>query len=220
MISAVVFDLDDTLYPELSYVYSGFRAVASFLSDDHFSQDYLYGRMTSLLEIHGRGKVFDMILQECGRYSNVLVKTLLFIYRNHTPQLTLPTLSEDILTSLRSKEKKLGIITDGNMSTQHHKVEALGLYNKVDQVIGTDIFGPGFSKPSLYPYQVMSTLLGVDPTNMMYVGDNITKDFLGANQLGIHTVYLNPTKQPSILDRFYWAKDEILSLSEILNKVD
>ena len=28
----LVFDLDDTLYPELSYVHSGFRAVAAFLS--------------------------------------------------------------------------------------------------------------------------------------------------------------------------------------------
>ena len=30
--SVLVFDLDDTLYPELSYVHSGFRAVAAFLS--------------------------------------------------------------------------------------------------------------------------------------------------------------------------------------------
>ena len=29
--SILVFDLDDTLYPELSYVHSGFRAVAAFL---------------------------------------------------------------------------------------------------------------------------------------------------------------------------------------------
>ena len=28
----LVFDLDDTLYPEISYVHSGFRAVAAFLS--------------------------------------------------------------------------------------------------------------------------------------------------------------------------------------------
>jgi len=35
MIKAIIFDLDDTLYPEKKFIMSGFRAVAKYLSKKH-----------------------------------------------------------------------------------------------------------------------------------------------------------------------------------------
>jgi putative hydrolase of the HAD superfamily len=70
-----VFDLDDTLYEERTYVVSGFRAVAGFLSD-RFGVDFHESLewMLAELEKAGRGRIFNRLLVERGLYSARLVR--------------------------------------------------------------------------------------------------------------------------------------------------
>jgi putative hydrolase of the HAD superfamily len=61
----VVFDLDDTLYPEIEYVRSGFRAVAFELEarfDVHAEE--AFALLWRALQVHGRGKTFDRVLED------------------------------------------------------------------------------------------------------------------------------------------------------------
>ncbi len=56
-----MFDLDDTLYDEKTFVTSGFRAVAEyFLPND---SETMFEKMTAVLENEGRGK--ETILCDC-----------------------------------------------------------------------------------------------------------------------------------------------------------
>ena len=56
----VCFDLDDTLYPEIEYVKSGFKAVSEYLTQEISKKDAdtLYNSLVSILKENGRGEVF------------------------------------------------------------------------------------------------------------------------------------------------------------------
>ena len=63
----IVFDLDDTLYEEITYVRSGFKAVANYLYQTYKIEtpDKIFRDFIQALEQQGRGRVFDCFL---GKY--------------------------------------------------------------------------------------------------------------------------------------------------------
>ncbi|HEX2953991.1 MAG TPA: HAD family hydrolase, partial [Bacillota bacterium] len=64
----LVFDLDDTLYEELTFVKSGFRAVAGFLQERYgIPAQPSLELMLQKLE-GGRGRIFDDLLLHHGIY--------------------------------------------------------------------------------------------------------------------------------------------------------
>lgn len=187
MNKAVVFDLDDTLYDEKQFVFSGFTDVAGFLEDRYgFNRQVSFERMRQLLFEKGRGKIFNQLLAENG-LDCTIVNDLVQIYRSHLPSLQLYPDAKSLLKSLQSK-LKIGLITDGAAKVQWNKIKALGLDNIVNTIIVTDDHGADCWKPSPYPYRLVMERLGMEPENCLYVGDNPEKDFVTAKQLGWHTV--------------------------------
>jgi len=186
---AVLFDLDDTLYPEIEFVKSGLRFVASYLSSQcHLDREDLFTKMLEILHRDGRGKIFDILLRDLGFLQEEKLKLLVYLYRSHCPAIQ-PY--EDTLPALEHLKKSgllLGVITDGMASVQRSKVNALELKDLFDVVIYTDEIGREYWKPSVVPYQVALTLLGVEPSEAVYVGNDLSKDFLGANTLGMLTI--------------------------------
>ena len=193
---AVLFDLDNTLYPEIEFVKSGFRAVAHYLSSRHYlDREALVERMLGILDREGRGKIFDTLLRDLDMYSEETVRLLVFLYRSHCPTIplydeTLPTLS-----LLREKGFRLGVITNGMASVQRSKVRALGIADLFNVIIYTDEIGRDYWKPSTVPYQIALNLLDVEPAEGIYVGNDLAKDFLGANTLGMSTIQLKRSMQ-------------------------
>jgi len=61
-IKVFIFDLDDTLYPEIQYVWSGFRAVSCMLADTKELQNRLFNEMQELFR-SDRKKVFDRLVE-------------------------------------------------------------------------------------------------------------------------------------------------------------
>ena len=71
----VCFDLDDTLYDEITYVQSGLKAVAKYLNNVKlldYSEDDMYFQLTKILRENGRGKVFDIFLKMNGKISLII----------------------------------------------------------------------------------------------------------------------------------------------------
>lgn len=188
MIRAVIFDIDDTLYPEDDYVKSGFRAVAQKIQE----VTGIDGRAveSELWEVRKRfpTRVFDAILQ---RYPNtgLTVGDLVQTYRSHEPDIRLDPTVCDVLRALRSKYR-LGIISDGILSVQQRKVEALGLAAFVDVICLTDTWGRPYWKPHERAFLHVLNTLGIAASEGCYVGDNLTKDFIAPNRLGMHSVHL------------------------------
>ena len=179
MIKAVIFDLDDTLCPEIEYVKSGFKAISKEFKDEKLF-DLLYSLFKS-----DRANVY----QRAG-FSNEEIKKCIEIYRNHKPELTLSKDARDVLLYLKSLGIKLGIITDGRPEGQRNKIEALGLSEYVDCIIVTDeLGGVEFRKPNTKAFKIMKEKLSVEFREMIYVGDNPIKDFIAPKKLGMESCY-------------------------------
>ncbi|MEE9196783.1 MAG: HAD hydrolase-like protein, partial [bacterium] len=147
---AVLFDLDDTLYPEISFVRSGFRTVAQHLADtESLAEEELFERLMSVLKRDGRGRVFDTVLREVGQNRPGLVAVLVRVYRTHRPNIRLFKDVEPGLQRLRAMGLRMGIVTDGLASVQRNKIGALRLEPLVDTLVCTDEVGPGQEKPSV-----------------------------------------------------------------------
>ncbi|MBF0465848.1 MAG: HAD-IA family hydrolase [Nitrospirae bacterium] len=189
---AALFDLDDTLYPEMDFVKSGFRVVSEYLSREFsHDNDFLFNQMLEIIKSDGRGKVFDGILYEIGKFSSENLLTLIYLYRNHKPDIHLYADVVPVIKKLRDSDVKTAIITDGMASVQQNKVNALGLQSLFDVIIYTDTLGSKYWKPSYMPFQVALNLLSLSTSSeCVYVGDNPAKDFIGAEALGIQGIQI------------------------------
>jgi HAD superfamily hydrolase (TIGR01549 family) len=172
--SAIVFDLDDTLYSEKEYVLSGFKAV---------EQAYPQIKSDNLWAAFESGKpAFD-------KYENK--QQLIAVYREHTPDIYLYDGVKEMLVELRKRGIKLGIITDGRPNGQRNKILALGLDKLVDEIIVTDELGMEFRKPNEIPFRIMQQKLRTPFEQMVYIGDNVNKDFIAPCELNMQVLYFN-----------------------------
>jgi putative hydrolase of the HAD superfamily len=215
---AVLFDLDDTLYREHDYVRSGFAAVARRLAAEEGapSEDELYLALEREWLERGRGRVFDAVAARFGL--NVPVPVLVDTYRDHEPELSLYPDAERAIARLEASRIKFGVLTDGVARVQRRKLHALGLDRRVPCIVVTDDYGVDASKPSLIPYRVALEQLDLPPGDVVYVGDNPHKDFIGARALGMPTVRVRrPTGDhaATVLDPGHEADRTIASLDEL-----
>lgn len=185
---AIVFDLDDTLYPERSYVISGFRAVANWIQESLGirAEDALV-ELLRLFESGVRGNVFDRWLENRGFRVRDWVSQMVQIYREHWPDISPFPEVPALLARLRLSYR-LGIVTDGYATVQRRKLSALGLEPFFDVVVFSDDWGKKAWKPSAYPFEVVLDRLGVSGCAAVYIADNPQKDFLGARKAGMRTV--------------------------------
>ncbi|MDQ3957861.1 MAG: HAD-IA family hydrolase, partial [Actinomycetota bacterium] len=189
---AVVFDLDDTLYPEHDYVSSGFTAAAAWIEARlGYDRDVTYRRLVRLSEESPAG-TFDRWTAEVGADPSVAGE-LVGVYRSHRPALKLPPDNARLLERLRATHK-LGLVTDGYLEVQQRKVEALGLERFLDAVVFSDTHGREHWKPSPRPFEIALEQLDVPAHAAVYVADNPVKDFLGARRAGLRSIRLRPEK--------------------------
>ena len=194
MITTIVFDMDDTLYLERDYCYSGFRAVGRWFAHDKDFAEEAGWRMAELLqEYFDRGQVknlFNTVLDVMGvEYDNDYIMQLVKVYREHAPNIRLSQQNKTLLQSLHGKYK-LALLSDGFLPAQQLKANALELDKYIDCILFTEELGREFWKPSTRGFEVITEKLNVSHSSCVYVGDNRLKDFIGPNQLGFTTIYL------------------------------
>lgn len=186
MIRTIVFDLDDTLFPEREFVRSGFRAVARHQALE--SAPHFYDTAWQLFETGRRSDIFNAALDSLSiPFTSDLIQELLEVYRGHRPDIDLFTDAKWALERFSSTHQ-LGAIIDGYETTQRRKVEALRLEQSLNPIIYSDAYGREAWKPSPRPYQEFMKAARCQGPECCYVGDNPSKDFVSANQLGWTTI--------------------------------
>lgn len=177
--SAIVFDLDDTLYPERDFVRSGFQAVAELAARETTAP--VYQRLVELFN----GGHRDPLGEVQRRFRLSLDRqTLLDTYRQHFPRIELSPRVADLLSRLQTSGHLLGLLTDGRSLTQRNKIRALGLERWFEQIVISEEFGS--AKPDARNYRHFES--SFRRREFVYVGDNPAKDFLTPNRLGWMTV--------------------------------
>jgi len=187
----IVFDLDDTLYPERDYVLSGFRAIAAW-GEARLGVPSIRGfsALRRLFDAKVRGNTFQLWLEELGMHdTDRLVTHLVEIYRNHDPLLAPFREVPNILRELGS-HYRLGLLSDGYLGVQQRKLAALGLAPYFHGIVFTDSWGRESWKPSQKPFDAIANLLSLKPSAIVHVADNPLKDFVGARKLGMFNVRL------------------------------
>lgn len=180
-VKGVIFDLDDTLYSEKQYVRSGYKAVAKLLGDKT-----LEDRLWTYFE-NGKPAI-DELLNELGLLERK--QECLEAYREQIPEITLYDGVAELIRGLKSKGIKVGIITDGRVSGQKKKIEALGLDKLMDDIIITDeLGGIQFRKPCDIAFRIIQNRWRLPFEQMVYIGDNPAKDFTAPKQLGMRSIY-------------------------------
>lgn len=223
MIRAVVFDLDDTLISEKNYIFSGFRAISQIISRDFaIDEKEVLAKMDGLF-CNSPKNVFNRLLDSYNiQYNSNYIIRLITAYREHSPKIEVYKDVIPVLTELRRRQIFLGIITDGYRETQRKKLESLSFYYLFDSIIITDELGREFWKPHELSYQKSSEELNTAFKDMIYVGDNVSKDFITANKLGISTIQI--VRDEGIYKNLKAPKDfkagrKIYDLKDLLDNV-
>lgn len=215
---AVVFDLDDTLYPEREYVLGGFAAVARWLADSRgLSADDVYRELSGMFAAGVRGDTFDRCARQCGLPASV-VPEMVEVYRGHTPRLHPFPGIPGLLDALAGRVK-LGLVSDGYLEVQRKKFHALGFAPYFDAVVFSDELGRASWKPSPAPFRRVLEGLGVPAESAVYVADNCAKDFIGARQAGLATLWsrhsggdyacVEPPSPAHVADRVVHSVEEL-----------
>ena len=221
MIKVVLFDLDDTLFPESSYIKTGFKCVEQYI-ECKYNITIKKGFLYELFEVNP-SRVYNRALEELSIvYCKSDITELIEVYRSHFPKgIELYEDANNILKVLDKMPIRLGIITDGRPIGQANKIKALGLDKLIDKIIITDeLGGEQFRKPCPKAFEMMKDYFAVEYSEMVYVGDNPAKDFAIKQSYDINAIRI-------VRDGLYSTgeylngilpDDIIYNLEELLNK--
>ncbi|MBS1549854.1 MAG: HAD-IA family hydrolase [Bacteroidetes bacterium] len=204
----IIFDLDDTLVYEIDFLKSAYKEIATLL--DESRQEKLYQEM--LLRYSKRENVFDYLVEQFPEFSK---NKLLNIYRNHYPNIRLNDGAKDLLDFLKSKNYKIGLITDGRSITQRNKLKSLNIENIFDKIIVSEEFGS--EKPDKRNFTIF---LSSEIDDYFYIADNPKKDFIIPNTLKWTSICLldkgyNIHSQNFDFEENFLPKIKIKSLLEV-----
>ena len=184
----VIFDLDDTLYSEKEYVRSGYAEIACKFKKIDAMEDKLWTAFVN------KRLAINYVLEQEGLLSIDNVNYCLNIYRNHQPKISLYPDAEKLIALIKENGVRLGMITDGRPEGQRAKIKALSVEQYFEKIIITDeLGGIEFRKPNTVAFEKMQDYFDVPYEAMVYVGDNLQKDFKAPKVLGMNCVYFkNP----------------------------
>jgi putative hydrolase of the HAD superfamily len=201
-VRAVLFDLDDTLYPQAEYLGLAWFAVAEQGARLGLDRDRL---LAALIAVAARGSDRGGIIDEAvrltcgdptgdplrnpaGEPAAQLVPELVAAFHAVRPSRLTPYPGvPDALRELRGRVP-IAVITDGAVAGQRAKLAALGLADAFDAVVLSDSWGRGFRKPHPRPFRAALARLGVTAREAVMIGDRPDKDMAGAAALGIRTI--------------------------------
>ncbi len=208
----IAFDLDDTLYKEMTYVASGYRTVARELAEATGADaDTLFKIISD-----NRPLGFEAALEYLRDYPGVekfSVDSMIESYRAHVPDISLQPHAEDTLRRLKEQGATLVLITDGSTRHQRAKIRALGLerFFAPEAILISE--ETGGDKTTDVPWTIAETRFGCN--RFVYVGDNLSKDFRLPNMRGWRTVMLRDTDGTNVFPQQpdNWAAENRPSLT-------
>jgi putative hydrolase of the HAD superfamily len=205
-IDTVLFDLDDTLHDDSFAYKSAARTVADALARSHgVDAQALFeaydgtamGFWAALTAEHltrsigdERERMWYEALRMVGLDDPDLAKRAAQAYiEARADVLALAPGALELLTALRERGCKLGLVTNGFAETHHDKIDRLGLRERMDGFFLADEVGMVKPDPELFRHACAE--LGSLPERTAMVGDRYERDVRGAHDAGLFTVLID-----------------------------
>jgi putative hydrolase of the HAD superfamily len=104
---------------------------------------------------------------------------------------------DDVRTAFdawRAAGVRVAVLTTGINEQQRRKLATIGVLDDVEFVVGLDDLGVG--KPDPRMYAEACRLFGLEAADVVYVGDDVARDALGATAAGLTGVWLDRVGLP------------------------
>ena len=184
---AVLFDLDDTIFPQSAWLSGAWQAVAAAAPNDVDRDSFHTALVEIAAEGSDRGRIIDRALERIGS-PGCEIGPLMEAFRSHAPRYLAPYAGAVAgLQRLRTRVP-IGLVTDGDVGIQQAKLAALGLDDAFDVVVMSDRLGRQHRKPDPAPFLAALEDLGVEPGRAVHVGDRPDKDVAGAVGAGLRAI--------------------------------
>lgn len=236
--AAVFFDLDDTLWNSSACAEYAMEIVlprlAPYLPEDADPDEVVLQFNAALLEgvreagLAGRDRFsctdrFERLLESYGLRERRLARELSSQYnsaRRFGMRFFVRPNARHILRRLGKRGLTLGLITNGIPAVQRNVLKALSLDKLLEYVLIGEV--EGYEKPDPRLFRKALELCGIDPGEMLYVGDSLLTDVLGAARAGVPVAWLRTRQSPppSLPDAVPVPDFAIDDLGELLSIVD
>jgi len=206
-ISAVLFDLDDTLHDDTAAFQSAAEEVAQEIAAEH-GIDALALKDAYMAEAEGfwQRLTADQLREKLATYRVGMWRTALAKmqiwddgtlaersadrYNRYRAKRLVPFPGAlDFLRDLRAKRIKLGLLTNGFAETHRQKISLLHLSEAFDAIFIADEIGMVKPDPLLFAHACRK--LDAVPAETAMVGDRYDRDIRGALTAGLFTVWMN-----------------------------
>ncbi len=193
MIKAVLFDLDNTIIDFVRFKKTCIEAAVDAMRAAGLGISKPRARKTFLeifKEVHVEDRtIFQRFLRRVtGRVDPKMVAIGVVAYRRARAKAyhSYPGIKR-VIRQIRKRGIKTGIVTDAPRLKAWIRLVEIGLHDDFDVVVTFD--DTGKIKPDPEPFLKALRKLKVKPEDSMFVGDNIERDIVGANRLGMVSVF-------------------------------
>ncbi|MBM4168462.1 MAG: HAD-IA family hydrolase [Ignavibacteria bacterium] len=193
MISAVVFDLDNTLVDFMAMKKQAIDAAIHAMRDAglRLSVDEIQKRIDRIYKEKGIEfqNVFDELLfEEFSKIDYKILSAGVIAYRRAREAALVPYPHVYLtLIELTKMHMKLGVVSDAPAREAWLRLCYLNLHHIFDAVVTFD--DSGKRKPHPTPFKKILEKLQVNPHESLMVGDWAERDVVGAAQVGMKTVF-------------------------------
>jgi HAD superfamily hydrolase (TIGR01549 family) len=225
-ITAILFDLDDTLFdhtkaqndvilritkvhPELFGNIGDDKIIDAFHKADRMAIEEFNAGVALDVVRSDRSKRFLNFLGINEGFGETINERYIQSYRNaYYPMENAVT----IIQRLHGRYK-LGIVSNGSSEMQMFKLESLNISDSLDCKIFSE--GVGIRKPDPEIFLAAAKALKLTPADCLFVGNSYKDDVIGAKNAGMHTCWFNRNKEP-VPSKAVYHDIQISRLEELL----
>lgn len=207
IVSAFIFDMDDTLYDQLYPFKKAYDTLfgSRFQVDIRALFEARTARADETFELAVKGKITmeemhiyriqkafeDLGIQVSAEESLEFQR----LYSENQKTIFVTETIRELLDRCLQKQIPMGLITNGPTGHQWMKIQALGLTRWIPGeriIVSAEC---GFTKPHREIFLFAEKKLSLKREDSFFVGDHYINDILGAKNAGWHTVWLNKKHQ-------------------------
>ena len=175
----IILDLDDTIYPEINYLKKAYKFISEKIIFIENNPRLILSEINSYIveefNASGRLNIYQKIKNK--------FKLTLFTLENFQEclrtvpieenELKINTVIHDIILNLIKRNKKIFILTNGNVKQQKNKVQALDIpfKNKIKVIYATGL-GEKYQKPNPYFLNEILTETQTKLESALFIGDS------------------------------------------------